>query len=130
MNLHGSNPASTSSGPSHPAKDHSEAVQITTRQPDADGGGAKDIREHSEVAAEADASGVGAQARAILATALCRETLDPERLRAFARAVVARDSLGALALRVLEGGVLRAAIELAGAVLAAEAIDGVQRPLD
>jgi hypothetical protein len=68
---------------------------------------------------------LGSLARSILDATIRRMPLDASVLRRFAEMVIARDSLGALALRVAKAddGARRAAVELAGAILAREAVD-------
>jgi hypothetical protein len=102
LNLHGSNPASTSTqGGAGPAEQHENGAFLGV--------------EPVELLA--------AEARALLDAARLKEDVDRARIVAFARACLEISEAGRLALAVLDGGVFapRRALELAAMVAAARA---------
>jgi hypothetical protein len=128
LNLHGSNPASTSSGPPTGGPAHPEAREITRGQVGDDIGARARTPAHASARPDGALDGPVLLARAILERAVRRETLDGASVRRFAREVIGRESLGALAIRILDGGpqTARYAVELAGAVLALDAAGAVE----
>jgi hypothetical protein len=128
LNLHGSNPASTSSGLPTGAPTHPSASEITRGHAGNDLGARAHTAAHASASEDGAAAGLVPLARAILERAVRRESLDGASVRRFAQEVIGRESLGALAVRILDGGpqVARYAVELAGAVLALDAVGAVE----
>ncbi len=125
MNLHGNNPASTSSGPVTQPMDHRSTSEIMSVEPAPLQRISEIMGEHLRASANRERSALAAQARAVLSAAVRGEELVARQLQEFVVGVIQRDSLGALALRTLAAGEAgrRAAIELAGAVMALEAVE-------
>jgi hypothetical protein len=128
LNLHGNNPASTSSGLPGGDRRHPEASEIIPRDGADQSRASARTAEHASASQDVTAASLVLLARAILERAVRRESLDGASVRRFAREVIGRESLGALAARILDGGpqAARYAVELAGAVLALDAVGAVE----
>jgi hypothetical protein len=114
-------------GGSAPAS-HPEASEIIPRDGADQSRACARTAEHASASQDATAAGLVPLARAILERAVRRESLDGASVRRFAREVIGRESFGALAVRILDGGpqAARYAVELAGAVLALDAVGAVE----
>jgi len=107
LNLHGNNPASTSTQ----GEPGTALVAVETA---------------TNSLGESTTELLGAEARALLEAAQRRESVERVRLVAFARACLELNETGRLALAVLDGGVFapRRALELAAMVAAVPDVGG------